>query len=194
MKNIPKNFQDLFADETRAFLFLATTMDDGSPQVTPVWFNTDGQYLLINSAKGRIKDRNMRNRPRIAVAIMDPKDPYRYIQLRGKVVEITEEGARQHINTLAKKYRLTEFRNFIEILEGDYTLLADIPQWVGLKQLRPNVRHIGPLPYRSRSQIPAALARIPQDRPLVFFAMGSSGKPQLIRMIIEGFRGRPYSV
>jgi PPOX class probable F420-dependent enzyme len=104
MKNIPQEFQDLFTDEAQAFLFLATTMDDGSPQVTPVWFNSDGEYLMINSAKGRTKDRNMRARPRVAVAIMDPKNSYRYIQLRGEVVEITETGAREHINALAKKY------------------------------------------------------------------------------------------
>jgi PPOX class probable F420-dependent enzyme len=104
MKNIPQEYQELFTDEAQAFLFLATTMNDGSPQVTPVWFNTDGEYLLINSAKGRTKDRNMRARPRVAVAIMDPKNTYRYIQLRGEVVEITEKGARKHINALAKKY------------------------------------------------------------------------------------------
>jgi PPOX class probable F420-dependent enzyme len=104
MKNIPQEFQDLFDDKTQAFLFLATTMDDGSPQVTPVWFNTDGEHLLINSAKGRTKDRNMRARPRVAVAVMDPENSYRYIQLRGEVVEITEVGARDHINALAKKY------------------------------------------------------------------------------------------
>lgn len=105
MKNIPDKFQVLFKDETKAFLFLATTMDDGSPQVTPVWFNTDGEFILVNSAKGRTKDRNMRARPKIAVAIMDPADPYRYIQLRGEVVEIIEEGAREHINALSLKYR-----------------------------------------------------------------------------------------
>ncbi|HBY09350.1 MAG TPA: PPOX class F420-dependent oxidoreductase [Chloroflexi bacterium] len=105
MKNIPEKFQDLFADETKAFLFLATTMSDGSPQVTPVWFNTDGEHILINSAKGRTKDRNMRSHPRVAVAIADPANPYRYIQLRGEVVEITEVGGREHINALSLKYR-----------------------------------------------------------------------------------------
>jgi PPOX class probable F420-dependent enzyme len=104
MKNIPQEYQDLFTDEAKAFLFLATTMEDGSPQVTPVWFSTDGEHVLINSAKGRVKDRNMRARPRVAVAIMDPQDPYRYIQLRGEVVEITEESARDHINFLSEKY------------------------------------------------------------------------------------------
>jgi PPOX class probable F420-dependent enzyme len=104
MNTIPEKFQDLLTDEAKAFLFLATTMADGSPQVTPVWFNTDGEYLLINSAKGRAKDRNMRARPRVAAAIMDPANPYRYIQLRGQVIEITEQGGREHINALSKKY------------------------------------------------------------------------------------------
>ncbi len=104
MNSIPQNFQDLLTDEAKAFLFLATTMADSSPQVTPVWFNHDGEYLLINSAKGRAKDRNMRARPRVAAAIMDPANPYRYIQLRGRVVEITEQNAREHINALSQKY------------------------------------------------------------------------------------------
>ena len=71
-------------------------------------------------------------------------------------------------NTLAKKYGLQEFRNFIELLEGDYILLADIPEWVGLAELRPNVRHIGPLPYRSGNRIPEAVAEVPKDKPVVF--------------------------
>ena len=104
MQNIPEGLQDLLTDEAKTILFLATTMPDGSPQVTPIWFNTDGEYLLINSAKGRTKDRNMRARPKVAVAIMDPQNIYRYIQLRGEVVDITESGAREHINTLSKKY------------------------------------------------------------------------------------------
>jgi PPOX class probable F420-dependent enzyme len=105
LKEVPENFLDLLADETRAFAYLATTMKDGSPQVTPVWFNTDGAYILVNSAKGRVKDRNMRKRPQVALAIADPKDPYRYLSVRGSVVEIAEEGAIAHIDTLAKKYR-----------------------------------------------------------------------------------------
>lgn len=81
-------------------------MADGSPQLTPLWFNTDGEHILINSAKGRIKDLNMRARPRVALLITDPKDPfYRYVQIRGHVVEVTERGALDHINTLSLKYR-----------------------------------------------------------------------------------------
>jgi PPOX class probable F420-dependent enzyme len=104
MQTIPESFQDLLKDETKAFAFLGTLMPDGSPQVTPVWFNTDGEYILINSAVGRQKDRNMRARPKVAMTIMDPKRPYRYMQVRGKVVEITTDGAAAHIHALSNKY------------------------------------------------------------------------------------------
>jgi PPOX class probable F420-dependent enzyme len=81
-------------------------MQDGSPQLTPLWFNTEGDFILINSARGRVKDMNMRARPRVALLITDPQDPfYRYVQIRGQVVEITEEGALEHINSLSLKYR-----------------------------------------------------------------------------------------
>ncbi|HKJ27071.1 MAG TPA: PPOX class F420-dependent oxidoreductase [Anaerolineales bacterium] len=104
MKQVPETYQDLLKPETRAFAFLATLMPDGSPQVTPVWFGTDGEHLLINTAKGRIKDKNMRARPEVAVALMKLSEPYRYVQIRGKVVEITEEGAEEHINALSQAY------------------------------------------------------------------------------------------
>jgi PPOX class probable F420-dependent enzyme len=105
MQTIPVSHQDLLEDEARAYAFLATTMPDGTPQLTPLWFNTDGNYILINSAKGRVKDQNMRAHPDIAILITDPKDPfYRYVQVRGHVVEITEEGGNDHINSLSLKY------------------------------------------------------------------------------------------
>jgi len=104
MKNIPEKMQDLFTDEKKAFVYLATIMPDGAPQVTPIWFNTDGEYILINSARGRIKDKNMRARSTVALCIADPTDPYRYLQIRGKVVEIKTEGADAHIDALAFKY------------------------------------------------------------------------------------------
>ncbi len=109
MDIIPIAFQDLLKDETRAFAHLATLMRDGSPQVTPIWFNSDSVYILINSAAGRTKDRNIRRNPRVALAIMDPKNPYRYIQVRGRVVEITTEGADAHIDALAGKYTGTAY-------------------------------------------------------------------------------------
>jgi PPOX class probable F420-dependent enzyme len=103
--NFPKQFLDLLQDETKAYLFLATTMPDGSPQVTPVWFNTDGEYILINTNEGRVKDRNMKASSKVAMVIMDTATPYRYLQIRGDVAEYTREGADEHINQLSLKYR-----------------------------------------------------------------------------------------
>ena len=100
----PEKYLDLLKDETRAYLFLATTMPDGSPQVTPIWFNTYGEYILINSNEGRVKDRNMKARPKVAMVIQDPATPYRYLQIRGEVVEYIREGADEHINQLSLKY------------------------------------------------------------------------------------------
>ena len=102
MANIPEKFRDLF--NKRAFASLATTMPDGRPQVTPVWIDFDGKHVIFNSAKGRQKDRNVRREPRVAVAIIDPENPYRFLEIRGRVVEITENGADEHIDKMAKKY------------------------------------------------------------------------------------------
>jgi PPOX class probable F420-dependent enzyme len=104
VKSIPVEYHDLLKDETKAFLFLATVMADGSPQVTPIWFSADDTHILINSARGRVKDRNMRARPRVALVIQDPATPYRYLQIRGRVDGITEEGGDEHINALSLKY------------------------------------------------------------------------------------------
>jgi len=105
MLSIPKSHVDLVSNKTRAYAYLATLMTDNSPQVTPVWFNTDGDHILVNSAMGRVKDRNMRSRPSVAILIADPADPMRYVQIRGRIIEITEEGALEHINALSLKYR-----------------------------------------------------------------------------------------
>jgi len=105
MKNIPETHLDLLKDDKKAFLYLATLMPDGSPQVTPIWFNTDGEHIVINTAKGRVKDRNMQARPKVAVCIQDPNNSYRYLQIRGSVVESTTIGADEHIDALTLKYR-----------------------------------------------------------------------------------------
>jgi PPOX class probable F420-dependent enzyme len=104
MKKIPKELEYLLADETKAFAFLATSMPDGSPQVTPVWFNTEGEFILLNTAKGRIKYRNMQTNPQVALAIPDPQNSYRYIQIRGRVLEMLTEGGMEHIQKLAVIY------------------------------------------------------------------------------------------
>ena len=101
----PENYLDLIRPETKAFLFLATLMPDDSPQITPVWFDYDSEHILVNTNEGRIKDRNMKERPRVAMVIQDPADPYRYLQIRGEVVGYTREGADEHIDTLCRRYR-----------------------------------------------------------------------------------------
>jgi PPOX class probable F420-dependent enzyme len=99
---IPEKYVDLF--QKKAFASLATLMPDGKPQVTPVWVDFDGKHLIVNSAKGRVKDRNMRRDPRVSLALIDPDNPYRHLQVQGRVVDITEQGADQHIDKMAKKY------------------------------------------------------------------------------------------
>src|SRR5260370_10537009 len=99
---IPEKYLDLF--QKPAFASLGTLMPDGRPQVTPVWCDFDGQHVMFNSARGRQKDRNVRRDPHVALAIVDPDTPYRYLEIRGTVVAITEAGAAQHIDKMAKKY------------------------------------------------------------------------------------------
>jgi PPOX class probable F420-dependent enzyme len=100
----PADFLDLFTDETKALLYLATVMPDGSPQVSPVWFSIEGDYVLINTNEGRTKDKNMKARPRVAMVIQDPNNQDRYLGMRGEVVGFTREGADEHINRLSLKY------------------------------------------------------------------------------------------
>lgn len=97
-----KKYEDLFAK--KALASMATLMPDGRPQVTPVWCDFDGQNVLINTAVGRVKDRNLQRDGRVSLAIIDPDNPYRYLEVRGTVVERTENGADAHIDRMAKKY------------------------------------------------------------------------------------------
>ena len=99
---IPEKYHDLL--NKKAFAQLATIMPDGTPQVSPVWFEYDGKNILINSAKGRVKDKNMRRDPRVGLDIQDPDNPYRHVSIRGRVVQITEDGADAHIDKLTQKY------------------------------------------------------------------------------------------
>jgi PPOX class probable F420-dependent enzyme len=98
----PDSHRDLLGK--KAFANLATVGAGGAPQVTPVWFDTEGDLIRINTAKGRVKDRNLRQNPAVALSVMDPDNPYRYVQVRGRVTEVTESGADAHIDGLAKKY------------------------------------------------------------------------------------------
>ena len=101
---IQTKYSDLISNDSKAFLYLATLMPDGSPQVTPVWFSVDGDPILINTAEGRLKDKNMKARSHVAMTIQDPNDRYRYIGIRGEVVGSTKEGADEHIAELSLRY------------------------------------------------------------------------------------------
>lgn len=100
----PEKFLDLFEPETKAFLFLSTVNAKGQPQVSPVWFDHDGEHILINTNEGRLKDRNMKSQADVAMVVQDPNDPYRYLGIRGRVVSFTREGADEHINMLSMRY------------------------------------------------------------------------------------------
>jgi PPOX class probable F420-dependent enzyme len=123
MAAIPDGFMDLMT-EKKALANVATVMSDGSPQVTPVWFDyTDGK-VRVNTAKGRVKARTMTQGAKVAMAIVDPDNPYRYIQVRGIVSKVTEEGADAHIDSLAKKYLGKDKYPFAQ--PGEVRLLFEI--------------------------------------------------------------------
>jgi PPOX class probable F420-dependent enzyme len=103
MALIPDSYLDLL-QQKKAFANLATVMADGSPQVTPVWFDYAGGVIRVNTAKGRVKSRTLKAGASIALAIMDPDNAYRYVQIRGRVRRAVETGADAHIDSLAKKY------------------------------------------------------------------------------------------
>lgn len=104
MATIPASHADLLSSSRKAFAQLATLNPDGSPQVTPVWIDFDGTNLFVNTAKGRVKWRNLTREPRVALSIQDPENPYRYLGVQGRVTQMTEAGADAHIDKMAKKY------------------------------------------------------------------------------------------
>jgi PPOX class probable F420-dependent enzyme len=100
---IPDSHKDLL--EGPVVVTLVTVMPNGQPQATPVWCSTDGSHVLINTARGRQKDRNLQRNPKVTVLAIDPKNPYRWMEIRGVVSDSTEVGALDHINALSKLYR-----------------------------------------------------------------------------------------
>lgn len=100
-ENLSK-YRDIFDKKT--FCYVATVGKEGTPQITPVWCEFDGTHIVFNTARGRVKDKNLAKNPRVAVAAADPDNPYRYVQVRGRAAEITEQGADAHIDKMAKKY------------------------------------------------------------------------------------------
>jgi PPOX class probable F420-dependent enzyme len=102
MADIPQSYRDLF--DKKSFAHIATIGNDGTPQVTPVWIDYDGTHIRFNTARGRVKTKNLERNPTIAMSVQDPENPYRYLQVKGRVTEMTEKGADAHIDALAKKY------------------------------------------------------------------------------------------
>jgi len=103
MTSIPADYLDL-VDSKAAIVSLATLMPDGTPQVTLVWFDMKGDLVRVNTALGRVKARNLKDGAAVALAIIDPANPYRYVQVRGHVAHTTTDGADAHIESLSHKY------------------------------------------------------------------------------------------
>ncbi len=102
--HVPDRVADLLLPQTRAFANLALVLSDGSPHVTPIWFDWDGKDIIINTARGRVKDRVLHKHPRAALDIIDPNNPYRWMQIRGKVTGESEQGGYEQICKLNEKY------------------------------------------------------------------------------------------
>lgn len=104
MADIPSEFHDLF--EKKTFAHVTTMMPDGKPHVTPVWidYDRDANRLLVNTERGRRKERNVASDPTIAASMIDPENPYRFLSVTGEVTEITTDGAREHIDELTRRY------------------------------------------------------------------------------------------
>jgi PPOX class probable F420-dependent enzyme len=109
MPGIPEQFRDVF--EKESFGHVATTLPDGTPHVTPVWVDYDEETgeVLVNTARGRRKERNLRQDRRVAVSVLDPDNPYRHVALRGEVTALTEAGADEHVDELARQYLGREY-------------------------------------------------------------------------------------
>lgn len=120
MVAIPEDYHDLFEKPTIAHI--GTVMPSGVPHVTPVWvdYDHDREHVLVNTERGRQKERNVSENPAVAVSMCDPEDPYRYLSVLGEVEEITTDGARAHIDELSRRYVGTDYQ---EPIENDRVLL-----------------------------------------------------------------------
>ncbi|WP_246989518.1 PPOX class F420-dependent oxidoreductase [Halorientalis marina] len=100
--SIPEEYSDLF--ESRSFAFVSTLLPDGAPHVTPTWVDRENDHVLVNTVLDNRKDRNVQHDPRVALAVVDPENPYRYLSVRGEVIERRTDGAREHLDRLAERY------------------------------------------------------------------------------------------
>jgi PPOX class probable F420-dependent enzyme len=123
MATVPDKYLDLLTQK-KAFAVIATTMPNGTPQVTPVWFDFKNGQVRVNTAKGRVKARNLKKDAAVALAIIDPDNPYRYVQIRGRVARVTQDGAVAHIDSLARKYLGQD--KYTNSAPGEVRLLCEI--------------------------------------------------------------------
>ena len=134
---IPEQALDLF--QKPALAHLATLMPDDTLQVTPVWIDFDGTYLLLNTLKGRQKTLNLAKRPQVGLDIVDPSNPWHWLSVRGHVVDITEEGANEHIDKMAKKYMGQDTYGFHRL--GDVRVICKIQPELVQYQASPRQVH-----------------------------------------------------
>lgn len=128
MEEIPEEYEDLF--EKKTFAHIATLMPEGTLHVTPVWVDYDGEYVRFNTVRGRQKQQNLDRDSRVGLSIIDPEDPYRYLSVRGEVEEMTEDGAVEHIDSLAQRYMDVEEYPYYEQDSGDRVMVKIRPDRV----------------------------------------------------------------
>lgn len=126
MSSIPTEFQDLFEKQT--FAHVATLTPEGIPHVTPVWVDYDADRVLVNTERGRRKERNVQQNPKVGASMTDPDDRYRALSVLGEVDEVTEEGAREHIDELARRY--TDYDEYQPTIQTSRVLLKIRPDEV----------------------------------------------------------------
>ena len=102
METIPESHRDLI--DGPFWAAFTTVMPDGQPQITPLWCNREGDYVLVNTMRGFRKEKNMRGNPRVTLLVYDPQNPLRCIEIRGQVVEMTSAGAEEHLDELTRLY------------------------------------------------------------------------------------------
>ena len=127
MPTVPDGYGDLF--EKPSFANLATMLPTGYPHVTPVWIDYDGEHLLVNTARGRQKERNVARNPSVGVSVIDPENFYRYLSAYGEVTGLREEGAVEHIHELSRRYTGDEYDN-LDAEDGARVIIEITPEHV----------------------------------------------------------------
>jgi PPOX class probable F420-dependent enzyme len=122
IKIVPEEYQYLLKDETQAYAWVATVSPEDEPQLTCVWFNTDGEHILFNTTDKSAKYKFLSKNPKVAVAIVDPKNPHMYFQIRGEVEISTGEDAVEHTHALSRKYTGNDFKLFPGVERMKFTL------------------------------------------------------------------------